>query len=69
MQTSSSRKGYDRKCISDLADQTGGPLPVQTSKRCYQCNVEVRYLFDDGRCGGCTRLTPEEVRGDEQEDS
>ena len=31
---------------------------------CYQCEEEVVYLFDDGRCSDCTRLTPEEVMGD-----
>jgi hypothetical protein len=30
---------------------------------CYQCENRVSYIFDDGRCGGCTQLTPEEVRG------
>ena len=31
---------------------------------CYQCEKEVNYLFDDSRCKDCTRLTPDEVRGD-----
>ena len=31
---------------------------------CYQCEKEVEYLFDDARCKDCTRLTPEEVRGE-----
>lgn len=30
---------------------------------CYQCDKQVNYLFDDGRCGECTRLTQEEVEG------
>lgn len=30
---------------------------------CYQCGKK-DYLFDDSRCGDCTRLTPEEIRGD-----
>lgn len=30
---------------------------------CYQCD-KFRYLFADSRCADCTRLTPEEVRGD-----
>lgn len=33
-------------------------------KYCYQCDAQVTYLFGDGRCGRCTRLTPEEVRGE-----
>lgn len=32
-----------------------------TRPHCYQCDKPVTYLFEDGRCGGCTRLTPEEV--------
>lgn len=34
-------------------------------KHCYQCDKPKRYLFADGRCADCTRLTPEEVRGEE----
>lgn len=30
---------------------------------CYQCEKKCNYLFDDGRCYKCTRLTPEEVVG------
>ena len=29
---------------------------------CYECDKEVLHLFDDSRCGQCTRLTPEEVK-------
>lgn len=36
-------------------------------KHCYQCDAQVTYLFGDGRCGRCTRLTPEEVRGETSE--
>jgi hypothetical protein len=32
-------------------------------KFCYQCDKRVLYLFQDGRCKDCTRLTPEEVQG------
>lgn len=38
-----------------------GYLAKMTRPHCYQCDKQVAYLFDDGRCGGCTRLTPEEV--------
>ena len=33
-------------------------------KTCYECDKDCNYLFDDGRCKDCTRLTPEEVRGE-----
>lgn len=43
------------------------PKPQATYKpECYQCEKPVDYLFDDGRCKDCTRLTPEEVRGEPQ---
>jgi hypothetical protein len=32
-----------------------------TRPHCYQCDKQVTYLFEDGRCGACTRLTPEEA--------
>jgi len=31
---------------------------------CYGCCKRVSYLFDDGRCSKCTRLTPKEVTGE-----
>ena len=34
-----------------------------TKKTCYQCEQETTYLFPDGRCKHCTRLTPEEIEG------
>ena len=36
---------------------------VKKTKICYQCEKEVEYLFDDSRCGKCTRITPDEVQG------
>lgn len=36
-------------------------------KICYQCDAQVTYLFADARCAKCTRLTPEEVRGEPKE--
>lgn len=33
--------------------------------KCYECGKPVDHLFDDSRCGKCTRLTVEEVRGDD----
>jgi len=38
-------------------------------KYCYQCDAQVTYLFGDGRCGRCTRLTPEEVRGNQPQEN
>ena len=36
-------------------------------KFCYQCDAQVTYLFADARCAKCTRLTPDEVRGEPKE--
>ncbi len=35
---------------------------------CYQCEKETKWLAPDGRCGGCTRYTPEEIQGEEDLD-
>jgi hypothetical protein len=40
----------------------GEPLP-EFKPSCYECEKTVNYLFEDGRCKDCTRLTIEEVRG------
>lgn len=34
-------------------------------KTCYQCDKEVEWLAPDSRCGDCTRLTPEQIIGEE----
>jgi len=45
-----------------------GTLPgVRPPLRCYQCDQECHYLFADGRCWRCTRVTAEEVRGEDTE--
>jgi hypothetical protein len=31
--------------------------------KCYECEQESDYLFDDSRCKTCTRMTPDEVVG------
>lgn len=31
--------------------------------RCYECGKQTNYLFEDARCGFCTRLTSEEITG------
>ena len=43
----------------DISDFTS-----ETTFTCYQCLKTVKYLFDDSRCKDCTRMTPEEVRGE-----
>lgn len=30
---------------------------------CYQCDKQVSYLFDDGRCSDCTRLSICDITG------
>lgn len=35
-------------------------------KNCYQCDRETAWLAPDSRCTDCTRMTPEEVRGEYQ---
>lgn len=35
----------------------------QAAPICYQCEHPATYLFADARCKNCTRLTPEEVKG------
>ena len=39
-------------------------LPVENPQICYQCDKAVKWLAPDGRCDQCTRLTPEEIRGE-----
>lgn len=45
------------------------PKPTLIGKKvtdlltCYQCGKTVTWLAPDSRCGDCTRLTPDEVRG------
>lgn len=34
-------------------------------KTCYQCEEETEWLAPDSRCGQCTRLTPEQVKGEQ----
>jgi hypothetical protein len=34
---------------------------VKMQKICYECEELVSYLFGDGRCKKCTRLTREEI--------
>lgn len=55
MQTSSSHKL--EKALAKL-NREAKPI-------CYECDKPCWYLFDDARCADCTRLTPEEVRGEE----
>ena len=34
---------------------------------CYQCENKVEWLAPDSRCGACTRWTPEEILGEDEE--
>lgn len=63
----------DRKCCAPedqpkLFDENEEGCSVETVFTCYQCLKPAKYLFDDGRCKDCTRLTPEEVLGGIQTD-
>ena len=51
----------DKNSNSETGEEEWDLLPIKT---CYECDQEVNYLFDDGRGHCCTRMTPEEVRGD-----
>lgn len=31
---------------------------------CYQCGIKANYLFADGRCKYCTRMSLDEVKGE-----
>lgn len=62
------REGDEFSCSCGMRWDTGEEDPHTETfgeplKHCYNCDAEVKYLFDDGRCGDCTALTPEEVRG------
>ncbi len=46
-----------------IVDGKGKFHNLDNIKYCYQCDAPVSYLFPDGRCGKCTRLTTEEVQG------
>ena len=41
---------------------------ADSRQECYECERKVNYLFPDSRCGDCTRVTPEELRGDPTDD-
>jgi Zn finger protein HypA/HybF involved in hydrogenase expression len=32
---------------------------------CYECDAEVKWLAPDGRCSKCTRMTVNEIVGEE----
>lgn len=66
---------HDGKCQQPLGEKCDHTchMPNETENCpaakfiCYQCQARVFYLFDDGRCMKCTRMTVEEVRGDSTE--
>lgn len=45
------------------APPPSAPVGVKGLLTCYQCGKTVTWLAPDSRCGDCTRLTPDEVRG------
>ena len=49
--------------VGEAKDHLDSTVDVH-KRACYQCDKPVNYLFADGRCKDCTRLTIEEVRGD-----
>lgn len=42
----------------------GGQEKVSHQKECYNCGGLSDWLSPDGRCGGCTALTAEQVTGE-----
>lgn len=51
--------------IFDVTDEDGENIKNDfLNNICYQCGDCVLCLFDDGRCGKCTRILPEEVSGE-----
>ena len=44
--------------IADMLEQQ-----VRGDKTCYECGKPAKWLAPDSRCGDCTRLTADEVRG------
>ena len=56
----------DEMTPAQIAEFEKHQRPTEDLKtRCYQCDKPVSYLFPDSRCGDCTRLTPDQIRGDE----
>ena len=53
---------YGEKSVDDFIRYIRNLLGLKWT--CYQCEKPVSYLFDDSRGECCTRLTPEEIRGD-----
>ena len=44
-------------------------LKETDTSTCYQCENETDYLFPDGRCNKCTRLTKEEIEGQPEDNT
>ena len=40
-----------------------GVIVDDKTKTCYECGKPAKWLAPDSRCGDCTRLTADEVRG------
>ena len=39
------------------------PEPPECLSECYQCGIKTAWLAPDSRCGDCTRLTVDEIKG------
>jgi len=55
------REGDEQVCSCGLRWDLGEADP---HKECYQCEQPTAYLFPDSRCSECTRLTPDELKGE-----
>ena len=59
------REGDEFACPCGLRWAVGEKDPHTT---CYQCERTTDYLYYDSRCLDCTRVTPEEMRGESSEE-
>ena len=59
------REGDEFACPCGLRWAVGEKDPHTT---CYQCERTTDYLSYDSRCDDCTKVTPEEMRGEVSEE-
>lgn len=65
--TSSSGDSRDRSLRARLDFHCSPAMPPADDngfRICYQCGRQTTWLAPDSRCGTCTRLTADEVRGE-----
>ncbi len=55
---------YSGLCIEFVIDKRSESL-----MKCYRCDKGVSWLAPDSRCKDCTGYTPEEVRGEAEEEA